>query len=227
MKKFVKISRSKIELFLECPRCFWLDVKHNIKRPEGKRTAYIGAKYDPLLKKNFDELRIKKEIPEEFKDLKYNFRLFDDFKKIKNWRDKGVEFFHPEHNLIYYGKIDDLLLLDEKYLVPFDYKTTLSKDFQIYDSYKNQLEIYGYLLQKAKEKVTNIGVFYVVKIEIQDNFEKIESRELVVVENLNYDFYDEVLEKLKEVYYSNQEPEPNINCEFCQRDNFVRNMKND
>jgi hypothetical protein len=30
-----KVSRSKIELFMQCPRCFWLDVRLKIKRPDG------------------------------------------------------------------------------------------------------------------------------------------------------------------------------------------------
>ncbi|MCA9330587.1 hypothetical protein KC957_00940, partial [Candidatus Saccharibacteria bacterium] len=30
-----KVSRSKIELFMQCPRCFWLDARLKIKRPSG------------------------------------------------------------------------------------------------------------------------------------------------------------------------------------------------
>jgi len=31
MNKNNKISRSQIELFIDCQRCFWLDVKFKIK----------------------------------------------------------------------------------------------------------------------------------------------------------------------------------------------------
>ena len=66
-----------------------------------------------------------------------------------------------------------------------------------------------------------MGVFYVVKIDINENFEKIEEREIVKIENLNYEIYDEILEKLIEAYHSDKEPDPNPNCEFCKRDREI------
>ena len=48
-----KISRSKIDLFLNCPRCFYLDVAKGIKRPPGFPFSLNNA-VDALLKKEFD-----------------------------------------------------------------------------------------------------------------------------------------------------------------------------
>jgi len=219
--KPIKISRSKIELFLDCPRCFWLEVKYKIKRPEKFSGGYIGSKYDPYLKKIFDEYRKNKEKPEELKN--YDFDLFDDIKKLEVWRKRGIEYLHPKHKVIYYGEIDDILK-KEKFLVPFDFKTTLSKEFQIYESYKRQLEIYGYLLKKQGEEVLNLGAFYVVKIDINEKFEKIEERKLVIIEDLNYEIYDEILENLYQIYFSDKEPEPNENCPYCLRDFQIKNL---
>jgi len=217
----IKISRAKIELFIDCPRCFWLEIKHNIKRPERITGGFIGQKYDPLIKSEFDNYRQSFTKPEKLKEL--GLDLFDDFEKLKTWRGKGIEFYHPEHNFIYWGKIDELLIDKHNNLVPFDFKTTLSKNFQIYESYKRQLEIYGYLLLKNKEKVANYGAFYVVKIDIIKELEDsnrretliIEERDVVLVENLDYEKYDEILENLKEVYYSKTPPFANPNCAFC------------
>ncbi len=214
-KTEIKISRSKIDLFIECPRCFWLEVKHNIKRPEKFSSAHIGSKYDPLLKRIFDEHRKINKKPPELEDL--DFELYPDLNKLNIWR-KGVEYYHPKHNITYYGKIDDLLITKEKDLVPLDFKTTLSKDFNVYDSYKRELEIYGYFLRKQGEKVLDIGVLYFVRIDINEKFEKIEERKILTIENLNYEIYDEILENLKETYFSEKEPLPNPNCEFCKRD---------
>ncbi len=214
MSKNNKISRSQIELFIDCPRCFWLDVKFKIKRPEFKG-GYIGSKYDPILKNYFDKHRKNNKTPKEIE--KHQLNLFSDFETLKTWRGKGIEYFHQKHNVIYYGKIDDLLTKDE-YLIPFDFKTTTSKNFQIYEDYKRQLEIYGYLLTKNNHSVLDMGVFYVVKIDINENFEKIEEREIVKIENLNYETYDEVLENLIEIYNSEKEPEASPNCDFCKRD---------
>ena len=52
----IKISRSKIDLFLECPRCFYLDVVKKIKRPPGFPFNLNNA-VDMLLKKEFDRHR--------------------------------------------------------------------------------------------------------------------------------------------------------------------------
>lgn len=52
----IKISRSKIDLFLECPRCFYLDIQKKIKRPPGFPFNLNNA-VDSLLKKEFDRHR--------------------------------------------------------------------------------------------------------------------------------------------------------------------------
>ena len=51
-----KLSRSKIELFIQCPRCFWLDARMRIKRPNGPPFSLNNA-VDELLKKEFDVYR--------------------------------------------------------------------------------------------------------------------------------------------------------------------------
>jgi len=79
------------------------------------------------------------------------------------------------------------------------------------------------LLLKNKEKVANYGAFYVVKIDIIKELEDsnrretliIEERDVVLVENLDYEKYDEILENLKEVYYSKTPPPANSDCAYC------------
>jgi hypothetical protein len=59
-KDLFKISRSKIELFKQCPRCFWLDARLKIKRPSGP-PFQINKAIDELYKKEFDAFRVKKK----------------------------------------------------------------------------------------------------------------------------------------------------------------------
>ncbi|MCM8811364.1 MAG: hypothetical protein NC917_06965, partial [Candidatus Omnitrophica bacterium] len=95
--------------------------------------------------------------------------------------------------------------------------------FQIYDSYKRQLEIYGYLLLKNEHQVANYGALYVVKIDIIEETKNSKNNEVlitkekdvVLIENLDYEKYDEILENLKEVYYSETPPDSHPNCVFC------------
>lgn len=215
------ISRSKIDLFLECSRCFWLDVKKNIRRPEGIKGTFIGAKYDPLLKKQFDYYRQMKTVPEFLE--KNNLRLYEDKSEISRWRHK-LFFFHKDHQVYYYGKIDDLLVDSQGRAVPFDFKTTLSKERPVYNSEKRQLEIYGYLLKKNGLVVASFGYIYIVKIHIDDDFQKKEERELVKVDNLEFEKYDEILKKLKEVLDSDVSPNPSLTCQFCQYQNSVKEI---
>ncbi len=48
-----KVSRSKIELYTQCPRCFWLDARHKITRPNSP-PFNINKAIDELFKKEFD-----------------------------------------------------------------------------------------------------------------------------------------------------------------------------
>ncbi|MDO8571096.1 MAG: hypothetical protein Q7R79_00265, partial [bacterium] len=48
-----KISRSKIDLFLSCPRCFYLDRRLGVGRPPGFPFS-LNSAVDALLKKEFD-----------------------------------------------------------------------------------------------------------------------------------------------------------------------------
>src|SRR3990167_11342370 len=59
-KEVFKLSRSKIELFTQCPRCFWLDARLKIKRPSSP-PFQINKAIDELLKKEFDVYRQKKK----------------------------------------------------------------------------------------------------------------------------------------------------------------------
>ena len=51
-----KLSQSKIDLFLECPRCFYLDRRLGVGRPPGFPFA-LNAAVDTLLKQEFDIYR--------------------------------------------------------------------------------------------------------------------------------------------------------------------------
>ena len=51
-----RLSRSKIALFMECPRCFYIDNVLGVARPPGF-PFNLNSAVDALLKKEFDALR--------------------------------------------------------------------------------------------------------------------------------------------------------------------------
>ncbi len=159
-----KVSRSKIELYKQCPRCFWLDARLKIKRPSGP-PFNINKTIDELFKKEFDRHRAAgtphplmsenqiKAVPFQHSDLdtwRYNFT--------------GVTALHKPTNLHVFGAVDDVWVNEDGELIVVDYKATsknkevsIDSDWQI--SYKRQLEVYQWLLRQNGFQVNNTGYF--------------------------------------------------------------------
>lgn len=113
-----KISRSKIDLFVQCPRCFWLDARLKISRPQGPPFT-LNSAVDQLLKAEFDALRkagqqhpIQEEYGIDAKPCAHD--------KLDVWRMnfKGVEALHKPTNLLVTGAILALVILDDTYHCP-------------------------------------------------------------------------------------------------------------
>lgn len=159
-----KISRSKIELFMRCPRCFWLDARLKIKQPAGP-PFNINKAIDELLKKEFDSYRHKNEphplmIEHEISAVPFAHD------KLDEWRETfvGVQFMHEPTNLQVYGAIDDVWVNDAGELMVVDYKATakdrpISIDAPWQIGYKRQLEVYQWLLRQNGFRVNNTGYF--------------------------------------------------------------------
>jgi CRISPR/Cas system-associated exonuclease Cas4 (RecB family) len=176
-----KVSRSKIELFMQCPRCFWLDTRLKIKRPSGP-PFNINKTIDELFKKEFDRHRAAgtphpimtdnqiKAVPYQHPDLdtwRYNFT--------------GVTTVHKPTNLHVFGAIDDVWVDPEGELIVVDYKAT-SKDKEVgigsawQISYKRQLEVYQWLLRQNGFVVSDTGYFVYTnaRIDVEGFADKLE-----------------------------------------------------
>lgn len=159
------VSRSKIELYMQCPRCFWLDVRLKITRPSSP-PFNINKTIDELFKKEFDVHRaagtphpimttnkLTGVVPFAHADLdtwRYNFT--------------GVVALHEPTNLHVFGAIDDVWVNKKGELIVVDYKATskakevsIDSDWQI--SYKRQLETYQWLLRANGFTVSDTGYF--------------------------------------------------------------------
>lgn len=148
----IKVSPSGISSLLECPRCLWLQVNEDKKRPRGIYPSLPDG-MDNVFKKYFDEYRKRGELPPEI-DGKVDGRLFDDGQKLRAWREfnfgrGGISAQFPEYDMTLNGAIDDLLVaLDGRY-VPFDFKTRgypVKED--THEHYRTQLDLYALLFEK-------------------------------------------------------------------------------
>ena len=217
----VKLSRSKLELFLECPKCFWLYAGKNIPRPFGAPYTINNA-IDLLLKKEFDEHRragtahylIKREGIDA---IPY---LHDD---IDKWRNTftGVQYEDKENGFLVFGAVDDIWVDSKGNLIVVDYKASGAPEKELYDSYKRQMEIYQWLLCKNGFKVLNRGYFVYCRVNKDKGFDQ---------GRLDFDIkvqpYDGdaswVEEKIKEArkLLDGSIPKPHPDCSYCRyRDN--------
>jgi len=162
-----KLSRSKLDLFLECPRCFYLDRRLGVGRPPGFPFS-LNSAVDTLLKKEFDIHRAKGSQHPLLKSYGLDAVPFV-HEKMDEWREnfKGVQFLHEMTNLIITGAVDDIWINPKKELLVVDYKSTskegevsLDADWQI--GYKRQMEIYQWLLRHNGFKVSDTGYFVYV-----------------------------------------------------------------
>jgi len=148
-------------LFLQCPRCFWLHVNKNIKRPRGIFPS-LPSGMDTIIKKYFDSFRLRGELPPEIRG-EVKGKLFDDINLLRKWRawnSTDLCYTDESSDASLSGALDDCLL-DNGYYIPLDYKTKGSKvkeDPAKY--YQIQLDSYCLMLDESGYKTK--GLAYLV-----------------------------------------------------------------
>ncbi len=144
----IKLSRSSLKLFQDCPRCFWLDLHHKIKRPPSFPYTLSSA-VDFLVKQEFDKYRREGTLPPVLARHRVDAKLFNG-PELPVWREnfKGVQFFDEDLNAMLYGAVDDVLQFSDGSLAVVDYKSSGSREIRIYDDYQRQMDIYTWLLDR-------------------------------------------------------------------------------
>ncbi|MBP6943108.1 MAG: PD-(D/E)XK nuclease family protein [Candidatus Buchananbacteria bacterium] len=163
-KEPYKLSRSRLENFLRCERCFYLDRRLGVDTPPGF-PFNLNSAVDTLLKKEFDAHRANSTRHPLC--AAYNLDLIPFAHPSLNvWREnfQGVQYHHQPTNLIITGAVDDLWQNEEGMIYVVDYKSTskdsdVTIDAQWQDGYKRQLEIYQWLLRRNNLSVSNTGYF--------------------------------------------------------------------
>lgn len=143
-----RFSPSSLSLLKDCPRCFWLQFRKGISRPQGVFPS-LPSGMDRILKTHFDSFRDNGQLPPELAELNDSVKLFDDAKLLDVWRNnfKGIGWTDAHGNLLR-GAVDNILQKGDK-LIVLDYKTRgypLKEDTAAY--YQDQMDIYNFLLKK-------------------------------------------------------------------------------
>jgi len=111
-QKPLKLSPSSLNLFKECPRCFWLQLKKVYKRPQGIFPSLPGG-MDKVLKAHFDSFMEQNKLPPEIKEYGLNngYKLFSDKAKLDIWRNnfKGIQYKDKTSGVLLRGAVDNIL----------------------------------------------------------------------------------------------------------------------
>lgn len=159
IQNIYKLSPNKLELFIDCKRCFYLDRKLGVRQPSGYPFLLNNA-VDRLLKKEFDIYRLEQKTHPYALENNVNAIPFK-HKDLKSWRTSGLKYRDPNTNVRIEGKLDDVWFnQDTDECIIVEYKAT-SKNGKITlgDWQKRQVEIYQWLLRKEGLKVSNTAYF--------------------------------------------------------------------
>src|SRR6056297_908410 len=219
-----RLSRSKIDLFLECRRCFYIDNKLGTKRPPGYPFS-LNSAVDYLLKKEFDALRKNGEKHKIIKEYGVDAQPAK-HPQLDEWREnfKGVQYKHEPTGVFISGAIDDLWInSDDEYIV-VDYKATskneeitaLNKDWQ--DSYKRQMEVYQWLLRQNDLKVSDTGYFVYCngRTDVEKFDGQLEFDTTLIAYEGDDSWVEDTIFEIKETLEGDNIPDADPDCDYCK-----------
>lgn len=218
-----RLSRSKIDLFLNCPRCFYLDRKLGVGRPPGFPFS-LNSAVDALLKKEFDIHRTNQTTHPLMKTYGIEAVPFE-HEKMDEWRDslrRGIQHLHTGVNLLITGGVDDVWVHSNGELMIVDYKATsksgevsLDADWQI--GYKRQMEVYQWLFRKNGFQVSDTGYFVYCNGDAdKEAFDgKLEFDVKIIPYQGNDSWIDGTVVDMKKCLNADTIPDARENCDYC------------
>ena len=226
-KEVFPISRSKFGNFLNCKRCFYLDVVEGLKSPSMPGWP-LNSATDEMLKNEFDIHRKNQtQHPSMSKNQKLEQVVPYQHKDINEWREnfKGFKVFDKDLNLDLKGAVDDVWI-DQKTqeLIIVDYKSTskqeLSEEKWLNDKYSEgflkQMNFYAFLFEKAGFKIKTTFFYIVNALKKDRTFNNIMKFEDHLIEyKPSTNLIQSQLKEMKQIMDSHIIPESNENCESC------------
>jgi len=217
-----KLSRSRLENFLRCELCFYLDRRLGVDQPPGFPFTLNNA-VDHLLKKEFDIHRIAKSAHPLMEQYGVDAVPFE-HSDLEKWRENfvGIQYLHEPTNLLITGAVDDIWINPQGELIVVDYKATsteyeITLDAEYRQAYKRQMEIYQWLFRRNGFAVSSTGYFvYVNALKDRKAFDK---KLEFSVNLLSYTGSDAWVEKMiidaHACLAKDAPPAPSKSCEYC------------
>lgn len=228
-----KVSRSKIDLFLNCPLCFYLDVRLGVARPPGFPFA-LNSAVDALLKKEFDIHRAKGRPHPLMAAYGLKDAVPFSHEDLDMWRAnfKGIRHVHQPTNLLVTGAVDDVWQNADGEIIIVDYKSTskeekvsLDKEWQI--GYKRQMEVYQWLFRQNGFTVSSTGYFVYCngKTDRAAFDAKLEFDIDLIPYTGDSSWVEPTLADIKACLVSGELPKPGKDCDYCDYRKAARDVQ--
>ena len=221
------LSRSALEQFIRCPRCFYQQRKLGLKQPSMVPLT-LAVATDALLKNEFDAIRGQDVTHAVWQEHGLNVRAFD-HPDIELWRNnfKGMRISHSS-GVEVFGAVDDVwqnLETGELHIV--DYKSTSKQgepsiEVGWGEGYKRQIEIYQWLFRQAGHEVSRTGYFLYVNGSKQGGFYSAGTHGVMnfATTLIPYDgddsWVDQTVTEAMTCYHSADMPARGVDCDNCR-----------
>jgi CRISPR/Cas system-associated exonuclease Cas4 (RecB family) len=206
------LSPTSLNLFVNCPRCFWLSVAKKVPRPSIPMPSIVN-RFDGIVKDYFNRYRALGELP-----------------PIIAWQVKGrlprgmpTSLRHEEDNgVLLLGRPDDYLQLEDGTTVPFDHKTRASPPDGTHPAHRLQLDVYTYLLGKSGYETVDkayLAYYYPEDSDLHDGM-RIGCTVVEVITNPAR--VQDLLLRACDVL-NGPIPDPKTDCKYCKWVSAVQN----
>ena len=184
-----ELSRSRIENFIKCKACFWLEQIHKVKPPEMPAFT-LNTTTDILLKRNSDTVRGKSSLP-LWENAGLGHMIPFDHDDLEKWtnslhfglNDSYFNAVHNDTNIKLGGGIDDVFLntqTDQIHIVDYKSQAQGTRNPDKYEvkpssieepwkiSYKRQMDMYVWVARQKGLNVSNTSFFVYVDAQHKD-----------------------------------------------------------
>ena len=221
-----KLSRSGVDKYLQCPKCFVLQYNHKIKPKSLPFSLNIAV--DNICKNEFDYYRKKKEPHPLFLEHGIDAIPYD-HPEIDTWRSnfKGIRFIDEDKGYNFGGAVDDVWVKPNGDLIISDVKATSKNEFDWDETfnkwdyakgYKRQLEMYQWLFRKNGFKVAKEAyLVYYNGLKNELFFNKELKFELHLIKlDCDDSWVEEKVIEASTLLDSKEIPDSSTECEDCQ-----------
>ena len=225
------LNRTKIDLYFDCKKCFYLDLKKGVRRPYGPPLLLNNA-LNRIVKSEFDKYRESKSSHSIMKKFDPDI-IPANHDKLESWRNPliGIKHFHKQTNLQLTGIINDLWLnIRENQFLLVDYKFTSKKEDisleSLWSGHWKQLSFYKYLIEKQEIIISPIGVIILFNGKKNTNIfdKKLEFSSHIFSNFLDTSWVESEIWEIYGLLQSDSVPCPSSNCKYCKYISIVNRV---